>query len=539
MAVTTKDLLRLLDSGRPLEVRAAALLVLAELGVREAAVTEAVTACLEEGEPALRLRAIEAAGKLRIESALPLLIDRIKEGGPASERAALAVAQLGARGTRTLQDLMPRVAPGLRRTIAAALAAAGTTSAETATVEVLLDRDAGVVEAAVRSLIAQIPTLTPKHRKAWNDQLLGLLEDKKTDLSPVSEAAVVRLLAGLDDPRSQEEFWERILPPHPTEVRTVALQALGKWAQAPTKEQLRRLLRCALEKDFHLAAPALVLLKHVPVNGRSLAEWLSLLEAPDVAVRQLAIDRVGDQDRADVAAALVAQLHHPDRALRDKALVTLSRLEHGRRALTEALFAAETADEAWSLARAQAPLIKSFAPRWRDEVFTQACRHLEAEDRRSDPLLFLLRESDPADLRERLEERSLAWRKKKNYAAALLYLRLLLRDPAAGLPLRLEGLACGLKVSGHDLAVEARTSDPALQQAVHLAKQHGEELFEPLEKTKWLEPEDLYYLGFHLAEQPGAARRLGGKVLQLVLKRSPRSKVAQAARSKLRSAALD
>ena len=152
-------------------------------------------------------------GNLRIEAALPHLLERIKEGGEEAEQAAQAAAKMGAKGSRALQELMPKVAPGLRRYIASALAAAGTTSAETAAVAVLLDRDPGVVEAAGRSLLAQVPTLTPAHRKTLAGQLLELIDNKKEPLSPHSESAVLRLLAALDDPRTEAVLWERIVPP--------------------------------------------------------------------------------------------------------------------------------------------------------------------------------------------------------------------------------------------------------------------------------------------------------------------------------------
>jgi hypothetical protein len=171
-------------------------------------------------------------------------------------------------------------------------------------------------------------------------------------------------------------------------------------------------------------------------------------------------------------------------------------------------------------------------------VFAQACSSLEAGDRRADPLLYLLREAGPAELRERLEQRALSWRKKKAYPEALLYLRLLARDPACGFPVRLEQAACGLRVSPHELTPEARAADPCLQQFVNLLQHYEGELFTSLEKTKWLEPEDLYYLGFHCAEQEGRQKQFGGAVLHLVLTRAPRSKMAQAAKSKLRSAGL-
>jgi HEAT repeat protein len=539
MQLTTKKLLRLLEPGKAPEVRCATALVLGELGARDAELSRALCERLQDGEPALRREVIKAVGKLRVEPALPQLLARIREGGPEAELAAQAAARLGARGTRGLQELMPHVAPGLRRYIGAALAAAGAVGSETAAVAVLRDKDPGVVEAAARSLIAEVPSLGPAERQALADHLLDLLGDRKAGLSAVSEAAAVRLLAAMDDPRAQAVLWDRILPPHPPETRAAALQALGKWGASTGKDRLKRLFTCAADPDFRVAAPALVILKALPVGDRAEAEWLALLRAPDVAVRQLALEKVGDRDTAEVAAALLEQLDHADRGLREQALARLTRLEQGRKALTKALLEAPSPDRVWLLARAQAPFVKDHPPAWRDTVFARACACLEAGDRRAEPLLFLLREADAAALRERLEERALALRKKKDYAAALLYLRLLARDPACGFPVRWELAACGLKVSSHELTAEARAADPCLQQFAILCQGYEDELLKEVQKAKWLEPEDLHYLGFHFAEKEGRQKHFAGEVLRLVLKRSPRSKLAQATKSKLRSEGLE
>jgi len=73
-------------------------------------------------------------------------------------------------------------------------------------------------------------------------------------------------------------------------------------------------------------------------------EWLALLEAADVAVRKLAMEKVGDRDSAEVADALLRQLNHPDRSLRDGALARLTRLKQGQKALTGTLLEADSAD---------------------------------------------------------------------------------------------------------------------------------------------------------------------------------------------------
>ena len=57
--------------------------------------------------------------------------------------------------------------------------------------------------------------------------------------------------------------------------------------------------------------------------------------------------------------------------------------------------------------------------------------------------------------------------------------------------------------------------------------------------SEWLNAEDLYYVGFHFAERFGKEREFGAAVLRQVVKGSPRSKVAAAAKNKLKSVAVD
>lgn len=538
MPVATSNLVRLLKTDQPADVRRSAVVVLTELDLREPAVATAVREALDDPDGGVRLQAIHAVGKLKIDAGLPQLLDRIYGGGPEAEQSAEAAVRLGAKGVKGLQQLMPKVAPGLRRYIAAALASGGT-GADAAALAMLRDKDPNVVDSAVRSLVGKIPTLTAAQTKALTGELLDLAGNKKSPLPPQTEAAVVRLLAVLNDPRAADALWDRAVAPHPPEIRAAALQALGKWVTSPGKDQLQRLFAAAGEADFRVAAPALMMLQRLPAGEKALPGWLGLLRAPDVAVRRLALEKIGDRDSDEVVEALLEQTRHPDRELREGSYARLTATDRGRKALTKALLGAEHADQAWPLARALAPHAGKFPPKWRESVFKDMADYLEDNDRRADALLFLLREANNEELRERIAEKAEAWRKKKNYANAILYLRLLTRDPSAGWDIRLELAACGLKVSPKEVPHDARAADPALHQFAQLCQQDPATLFQQLSKIKWLDPEDLYYLGFHFTEQGGYQRQFGADVLKLVLKRSARSKVAQAAKSKLRSAGMD
>ncbi len=54
-----------------------------------------------------------------------------------------------------------------------------------------------------------------------------------------------------------------------------------------------------------------------------------------------------------------------------------------------------------------------------------------------------------------------------------------------------------------------------------------------LKRERALEPEELYAIGFALAETTGAAQRLGEELLEHLAKHQPRSRVGKSARNKL------
>jgi HEAT repeat protein len=536
---TFKKLLHILESDNPPELRCAALRVLGALGLREDEVARVLCKLIDDKESTVRLDALATAGRLRIDQALPQLLERISGGGEEAEAAAQAAAQLGAKGTKALQDLMGQVAPGLRRRIAGALGAGGTSSAGAAAVHVLLDTDPGVVDAAVRSLTSEIPTMTAGQKRALADHVLESLGGKKGLLLPTgSAAAFLRLLAALGDARGEQVFWRYIEKKNAVELRVAALQALGTLPPPKGMDQIRLLIDSAGDADFRVAAPALMLLKSIPVTGKASKDWLVLLDAHDVAVRRFGIEKLGDQDSAIVAAALLQNANHPDRGLSNLAIGALGKLKHGREALARSLLEAPNPDAAWNLAKAQASIAAKHASASLEKIFSQACAYLDQNDRRADALFFLLREVDARGLRDQLEERALALRKKKDYGKAIVYFRLLARDPACGESTRFELACCGLKLSEHDLGNDARAADPCLEQFARLIRSHETSPLDRLKPAKWLEPEDLFYLGFHFIEKDHQDRDFGAEVLRLLLKRSPKSKLAKDAKTKLRRAGV-
>ncbi len=535
MQIPSEKIIRLTGDDQPSEVRCAAVTILGELGGRDAAVNSAIVAALEVNDPAVRIRAVRAAGQLRIDKSLTILIERISHGGVEGELAAESAAKLGAKGAQALQAVMHKVVPGVRKYIAAALAGTEADGSKDG-LAMLRESDPAVIEAAVQTLAGRIPTLDSKRKKALADELFEVAKAKKPKLTAVGEAGVVRLAGLLDDDRSAPLLWDRVLAPIPIEVRAAALQALAKYADAPSKDQRAKLFQCAADSQFRVAAPAMMLLDKLPVSEKQIGEWLSLFDAPDLAARRFALGKIGDKDSADVADKLIEQVRHPDRKFRDEVLAKLAGMAKGRKALAKPLRDAETAEEAWALARAVAPFAKGDAKTWCDEVFPTVAKHLEANDKRVDALVFLLREAGGTELRDRLEAKAAGFKKKEDFERALLYYKTAARDPASGYSIRVGLATVGLKMSKKELEAESRAHDHSLHQFADLVRQDEPTTFKEVEGTKWLGADELYYLGFHFVDHAGVMGEFGAKVLKLLVKRHGKAKVAASAKNKLKMA---
>lgn len=535
MDIPAKKLVRLLHADQPADLRAAAVLVLAELGVKDADANSEIIARLDDSDATVRGYALRAAGKLKITKALPVLLDRIKGGGEEARLAAESVAKLGADAVKKLHDLLHQVVPGVRKYIAVALTSDAAGSGADAGVSVLLDKDPQVAVAAANAIISRLPTMPADRKKELVGELIVIAKDKKNKLPPTAEGPVVKLLAALNDPAAADVLWDRTGPPHNHDVRAIAMNAVGGWMQKPTADQWKRLFASAVDRDFTVAAPALVLLTKFPASDKQLGDWLALLNAPDLAPRRLAVEKIGDRDTPEVAAGLMEQLTHPNRELRDLARSKLAALDHGRQALVKSVLASETNDELWALVKLIAPFAKGVSGKLRTDVLTRACKFLEADDHRSDPLFFLLREADAPSLREEVFERATARRKKKDYEMALKYLKLLARDPSVGFDVRFELATVGLKLSGKNVAADARSLDLCLRNFSTALGLDATKTLDLVGKAKWLDADDLFYLGFHFAEHTGQEKEFGVGVLKQLIKANGKTKAAANAKNKLKS----
>ena len=539
--ISTKRLAQLIDDGAKPELRISAIRIAGALGSRkEKALVDSLLKVLDEESAAPRLAAVEALGELGADQALPRILEMVREDEQAVEVAVRAAGRLGKRGPKAVTDLMAEANPVLKRRIAAALAHGGTDNSLKSSLQTLMDPDPSVVEAAVRELAAEARSMTEKQKRALGEQLLEILQGKGDSApSSASEVGMIRILGELREADAEKLFWEKIDPSHPVPLRAAALESLARLEWKSTDARLQKLFDCAKERNFDIISRALMLLQKVPVKGKAGKQWEDLLTASDVAAKRLAVEKLRDVGTIGIARAMVPLLDQPHRGLQQDALHALRDSPKGRQALQESLIQAETADQAWNLARACKPMAKDLTEKQREEILKVAGGWQEEQDPRAKAMWFLLREMDEERTHQDLTDRAQGLRKKKKYEQSLSYYQMLTRDPACDPALRFEQAAVLLKLSPKDTAPVARNSDPALGQFGRLLQNTSFDLPAALGKAKWLDEEDLFYLGFHFAEESHRpAKELGKEALKMVIKKTPRSKMGKNAKSKLKTEGL-
>jgi HEAT repeat protein len=534
---TLNKIIGLIESPDHNDLRQAAIRVAGVVaGGKEKGLVKALLGALDDEDVDVRNSAINALGRLQAEDALPRLVEYVRQGGAETEAAARAASLMGTKGPKAMGRVMHEAAPALRSRIAAVLARSGGQAALVVTAHALLDEDPKVVDAAARSLASEIPSYAPPQRHAVAKFLIESLQDKKAKHSGHTEAALVRVLGSLREPKAEEAFWARVAPPTSGEVRAAALHALGDLGVKITAARLPKLLAGAVDRDFQIVAGALMLLRKAPSNSQSVKHWLKLLEAPDVAARRFAVEKLRGVESKDAAKGLAAQISQPDRGLRDDALAALGAFAAGRQAILDKLLETVSIDEAWMLARVLAQSAKELPKATRSRLLEHAMKLHERDDRRAGPVFFLLRAIDHDWTRDRLLDKAQALRQKKKYAEALSYYRLLIQDPAASEETRFELAATGLKLCNHDLTVEARNNEHALHHFTRLLQNPEFDLIGHVSKAKWLDADDLFYLGFHFVEQMHRPHEFGKQVLELVVARTANSELGKQAKRKLKSA---
>lgn len=364
--------------------------------------------------------------------------------------------------------------------------------------------------------------------------------------------ALLRLIGYLARPSTQSLLLKYADPEEPRPIRLAAIAGLRRIVATSeargTEKVIEALIDFADGDDVAVAQSAVDTLRGARIPDSLAKTFAGLAKSKNVAAQKLAMERMPAGGGASAVKALVEALGGDEPTARDAAARGLSKAPESVLPVTRALLA--TKDE--QVARRYAGVVRSH----RGNVSNQAIEELVERVREymdvhfkgkatADQIVLervlaeLIADVAPAKHVELLFERAKRLRKQGKAVEAFGSLKPLLRsradiDTAIDDEQRFFLALLSLEAAGEGLIRTTRTDDPVFEQFSRLAAK-GYPVAKQLAREKDLSDEALYALGFRLLESgDGSNEELGAELLQGIIDERPRSKLAKAAKNKLK-----
>jgi HEAT repeat protein len=364
--------------------------------------------------------------------------------------------------------------------------------------------------------------------------------------------ALLRLIGYLARPSMQTLLLKYSDVEEPRPIRLAAIAGLRRIVAQSEAKGTERVVETLIEyadgDDLAVAQSAVDTLRGARIPESLAKKFAALAKSKNVSAQKLAMERLPAGGGASAVKALVEALGGGDPTARDAAARGLAKAPESVLPVTRALL--ETTDE--QVARRYAGVLRAH----RGHISNQAIDELV--ERVSDMmekslkgkasadhiviervLAELVADVAPAKHVELLFDRAKRLRKSGKIVEAFGSLKPLLRsraeiDTAIDDDQRFFLAQLSLEAAGEGLIRQANADDPIFAQFARLAAK-GYPVAKQLAKNNDVSDEQIYALGFRLIESgDGSNEELGAELLQGIIDERPRSKLAKAAKNKLK-----
>jgi hypothetical protein len=517
-----------------IERRAAAMLMLAELGIDTPKARE-VAAAAVASPTVLQEYALRWFEKLRPEDGLPALVPLFD--APDSgirERVRRLVGDFGGAAVPVIAAV-GKTAPRSWLTGAVeVLGAIGTGPAVRALFELVARGDSDIARNAVEALHKRTRDLADKPKAQFLEHVLAAATRPAVIASPAATTAIIRTLGTLGSPGARVWLLAAATGGDVPETRAEALRALAACLRHEklAAKEFAKIAPMLSDPDFaRVVRPALDLLESRQFGKDDQAFLLRLQKSPHVAVRSFALAKLGTSEAPKAVSALLSSLDDAE-AVRRSAARTLGEIPEARQALMKRFIEATDASAAFTMAET----LGRYEVPWRrptlEQIWKRYVKALEADDRIQGAFLHFLRTTAPELAAESLRKQA-ASLLRAGRARDAARLRTLVRE-ISGSDLE-DGYQLALallKTRKRGLDHPVRRPDAALDVLLEI-EAAGFATGPRLRKERALDADELYATGFALAETNAAGVAIAEDVLAHLAKKLPRTKIGKAAKNKL------
>lgn len=512
------------------ERRTAAAIVIGALGIKDPAATAALLKLTDKSADEQR-PALDALARTAPKKAVARAIALLAQGAPVVREAAARL--LVAAGPEIVDEIRARRAnagEAEKRELDRVLAELGGSDAFKALLDGLAAADETTARAAALAVRERVLGVDKRTRKSFAATTMKVLA-KKEPRSPQHDAALLKILGWCED--------ETALPllidvaqneKRPSVVRQEAVIALRFALQEgkPGKKVIDALLVAATGFDPGLSRAALGTLALAQLDDATLPKLKVLATHKDHERALLAVDKLKAHGGPAAAATLVEVVQWADRAVAEKAADALRGNADALEPALAGMLVAKDVDRGRLLAELLVPRAKDLKKPQTRKLIEAVVERIADDGRGYEACLMVARAADPDATAEALRELAAKLKKQKKEDRAQTALILLSHTDGATADDRLRLAVLALKKSRLDATPQARSRDEAIKMFNELSA--SVDIARELKRDKSVTPEQLFYLGFHFAEDGDP---LGHELLHEVIARGPRTKLGKAAKNKL------
>jgi HEAT repeat protein len=378
------------------------------------------------------------------------------------------------------------------------------------------------------------------------------LRDPDVSLGIARLGSLLRLIGYLARPSTQKMLLDYADPEEPRPIRLAAIAGLRRIvAQSEakgTEKVIETLIEYADGDDYAVAQSAVDTLRGARIPESLAKTFAGLAKSKNVMAQKLAMERLPAGGGASAVKALVEALGGDDPTARDAAARGLAKAPESVLPVTRALLA--TTDE--QIARRYTGVLRAHRGHISNQAIDELVervrelmdRHLKGKAT-ADQLVVervlaeLIADVAPGKHVELLFERAKRLRKAGKPVEAFGSLKPLLRsradlDAAIDDDQRFFLAQLSLEAAGEGVLRSMSADDPVFAQFARLGAK-GYPVAKNLARNGDVTDEQLYALGFRLIESGDASNEeLGAELLQGIIEERPRSKLAKAAKNKLK-----
>lgn len=538
MNAQTRKIVDLLKKERP-EHQMAAAIVLGELRARDQEAVKALGQALGSSSKPVRIACVEALGKIGATSGLPFLMPFLEiEDAEMRSKALESLSAFGPRAVTFISKKLTDSPPTVRRALVTVLARIGDKRSTDALLTLIQSGHPDASRESAHALSERATGMTRTERRAIRARVERILRAPARKTHPPTLSAGLELLGAFGDTTSVPLILKLAGPGYPEGVRKEALMAVGAAMKGTTVSMkvLSGIFALLTDKAPHsLTTTALEVLYRLELPKGSSTQLIKLLEARDPAVRRFAARKLGNLGGIRAARKLVPLLSDPDPSLRDAVADSLSRMPESVMLLMEELERRTDVHKAWTVAH----ILKNHAqkiPKPTLKVHIKKTVDLMLKGERiAEPWMHIARHAGPKLLYSALMNRTSRLKRAKRYAEMDALLRPMLRTEEFDANARFELALASLRATANMEGVSPRAPDSPLALFKQLARDGSFPFMQRIRKERaHLDSEDLYWLGFHLAEGAGEEKSIGAELLRMVAQKEGKSKLGRNARNKLK-----